>query len=54
MKAVFIALSVSIKKLERAYPTGLTAHLKTLKLKEANSPKRSREQEINSGLKSIK
>jgi hypothetical protein len=47
MKAVLrgqlIALSVSKKKLEKAYTSSLTAHLK---LKEANSPKRSRWQEI--------
>jgi hypothetical protein len=50
MKAVvrekLIALSVSKKKLERAYTSSLTAHLKALEQKEANSPKRSRQQEI--------
>jgi hypothetical protein len=50
MKAVLrgklIALSASKKKLERAYTSSLTAHLETLELKEANSPKRSRSQEI--------
>ena len=50
MKAVlrgkFIGLSASKKKLERAYITSLTAHLEALELKEANSPKRSRLQEI--------
>ena len=50
MKAVvggkLIALSVSKKKLKRAYTSSLTAHLKALKQKEANSPKRSRRQEI--------
>jgi len=50
MKAVirgkFIALSASIKKLERAYTSSLTAHLEALELKEANSLKRSRNQEI--------
>jgi hypothetical protein len=43
MKAVlrgnFIALSVSKKKLERAYTSSLTAHLKALEQKEANSHK---------------
>ena len=34
------------KKLERAYTSSLTAHLKALKQKEANSPKRSRWQEM--------
>ena len=49
MKAVlrgkFIALSVSKKKLERAYTSSLT-HLEALELKEANSPKKSRWQEM--------
>jgi transketolase len=50
MKAVLrgkpIALRVSTKKLEREYSRLLTAHLKALKQKEANTPKRSRWQEI--------
>jgi hypothetical protein len=50
MKAVLrrklIALSVSKKKLERAYTSSLTTHLKALEQKEANIPKRSRWQEI--------
>jgi hypothetical protein len=50
MKAVlrgkFIAWSASKKKLERAYTGSLRAHLEALELKEANSPKRSRWQEI--------
>jgi hypothetical protein len=50
MKAVLrgklIALSASKKKLERAYPSSLTAHLKALEQNEANSPKRNRWQEI--------
>ena len=50
MKAVLrgklIDLSTSKKKLERAYTSSLTAHLEALELKEANSPKRSRQQEI--------
>jgi hypothetical protein len=50
MKAVlrgkFIALSSTKKKLERAYTSSLTGHLKVLEQKEANSPKRSRGQEI--------
>jgi hypothetical protein len=50
MKAVLrgklIALSVSKKKLERAYTSSLTAHLEALHHKEANTPKRSRQQEI--------
>ena len=50
MKAVLretlIALSASKKKLERAYTSSLMAHLKALEEKEANSPRRSRRQEI--------
>jgi hypothetical protein len=50
MKAVLsgklIALSASKKKLERAFTSSLTAHLEPLEIKEANSPKRSRRQEI--------
>jgi hypothetical protein len=50
MKAVLrgklIVLSASRKKLERVYTSSLTAHLKALEQKEANSPKRSRGQEI--------
>ena len=50
MKAVLreklIALSAYKKKLERAYTSRLTEHLKALEQKEANTPKRSRMQEI--------
>ena len=50
MKAVLrgklIALSASKKKLKRAYTSSLIAHLKALEQKEANTPKRSRRQEI--------
>jgi hypothetical protein len=50
MKAVvrgkLIALNTSKKKLERAYTSKLTAHLKTLQHNKANTPKRSRWQEI--------
>jgi hypothetical protein len=45
-KGTLIALSVSKKKLERAYSCILTAHLKSLEQKEANTPKRSREQQV--------
>jgi hypothetical protein len=41
-----IALSASKKKLKRAYTCSLTAHSEALVLKEANSPKRIRQQEI--------
>jgi hypothetical protein len=53
-----IALSTSKKKPEKAHTRILTANLKALEQKEANSPKRSRWQEIiklraenNSGLR---
>jgi hypothetical protein len=41
-----IALSATKKKQERAYTSSLTAHLKVLEQKEANSPQRSRQQKI--------
>jgi hypothetical protein len=46
LRGNLIALSTSKKKLERAHISSLTTHLKALEQKEANSPKRSREQEI--------
>jgi hypothetical protein len=46
LRGKLIALSASKNKLERAYTSSLTAHLKVLEQKEANSPKRSRQQEI--------
>ena len=50
MKAVLreklIALSSSRKKLEIAYISNLTAQLKALEQKEADTPKKSRRQEI--------
>jgi hypothetical protein len=46
LKGKLIAMSASKKKLERAYTSSLTAHLKALEQKEANSPERSRQQEI--------
>jgi hypothetical protein len=50
MKAVLrgkvIALSASKKKQERAYTSSLTAHLKALGQREANTPKRNRWHEI--------
>jgi hypothetical protein len=39
------ALSASKKKLERAYTKRLTAHLKALEQKEANTPNRSKQWE---------
>jgi hypothetical protein len=47
MREKLIALSASKKKLERAQTSSLTTPLKALEEKEANSPKRSRWQEIN-------
>ena len=46
VKGKLIALSASKKKLERAHTNSLTAQLKALEQKEANTPKRSRWQEI--------
>jgi hypothetical protein len=46
LRGKLIALSASKKKLERAHNSSLTAHLKALVQKEANSPKRVRQQEI--------
>jgi hypothetical protein len=46
LKGKFIDLGASKKKLERAHNSSLTAHLKALEQKEANSPKRSTQQEI--------
>jgi hypothetical protein len=58
MKAVLreklIALSASKNKLERAHTSSFIAHQKPLEEKEANTPNRSRQQEISSGLKSTK
>ena len=41
----FTALNASKKKLDRGYRSSLTAQLKALEQKEANSPKRNRRQE---------
>ena len=50
MKAVLrenlIALSASIKKVERSYTISLRGHLKAIDQKEANILKRSKQQEI--------
>jgi hypothetical protein len=45
LRGKFIALSPLVKKLERSYTCNFTAHLRALEQKEANSPKRSRQQE---------
>jgi hypothetical protein len=46
LRGKLIALSASKKKVERKHTSSLTAHLKALEQKEANSPKRGRQQEI--------
>jgi hypothetical protein len=46
LRGKFIALSASKKKLERAHISSLTTHIQSLEQTEANSPKRSRWQEI--------
>jgi hypothetical protein len=46
LRGKLIPLSAYKKKLERAHTRSLTTHLKALELREANSPKRSRWQEI--------
>jgi hypothetical protein len=46
LREKLIVWSASKKKLERPYISSLTAHLKALEQKEANTPKRSRWQEI--------
>ena len=46
LKGNLIALSASKNKLERAYTSSLTAHLKALEKKEANIPMRKIWQEI--------
>jgi hypothetical protein len=46
LRGKLIALSASKKKLERPHTSSLITHLKALQQKEANSPKRSRQQEI--------
>ena len=50
MKAVlrgkFIALSTLGKKLKRSYTNNLITHLRALEQKQANSPKRTRRDEI--------
>lgn len=46
LRGKFIVLSALIKKWERSYSNNLTAYLKALKEKEANTPKRNRRKEI--------
>jgi hypothetical protein len=46
LKGKLIGMSATKNKIEIAYTSSLTAHLKALEQNEANSPKRSRRQEI--------
>ena len=46
LRGKFITLSAHIKEMEKAHIRDLTAHLKTLEKKEADSPRRSRRLEI--------
>jgi hypothetical protein len=46
VRGKLIALIASKKKLEREHTTSLKTHLNALEQKEANSPKKSRQQEI--------
>ena len=46
LRGKFIALGVYIKKVQKVHTNDLTTHMKTLEQKEANSPWRSRQQEI--------
>jgi hypothetical protein len=46
LRGKFIALSALVKKLETSYSSNLTAHLRALEQKEADSPKRRRLQKI--------
>ena len=46
LRGKLIALSASKKKLERTHTNSLTTHLNALEKKEANSPTRSRQQEL--------
>jgi hypothetical protein len=46
LRGTLIALSASKENLERVYTSSLRTHLKALEQKEANTPKRSRQQEI--------
>ena len=46
LRGKLIALNASKKKLETACPNSLTAQLKALEQKDANTPKKSKQQEI--------
>jgi hypothetical protein len=47
VRGKLISLGASKKKLKRAYTSSLTAHLKALEQKQANTSKRSRRQKIS-------
>jgi hypothetical protein len=46
LRGKLTVVSASKKRLKRAYTSSLTAYLKALEQKEANSPRRNRRQEI--------
>jgi hypothetical protein len=46
LRGKFIVLTALVKTLERFYTNNLTAHLRALEQKEANSTRRNRRQEI--------
>ena len=46
LRGKFIALSTDIKKVEKSHTHDLTAYLKALEQKEANSPRRNKQEEI--------
>jgi hypothetical protein len=46
LRGKVISLSALKKKLERSYTSNLTAYLRALEQKEANTPKRNRRQKI--------
>ena len=55
LRGKFIALSAHIKKVDKSRTSDLTAHLKALEQKGANSPRRNKQEEIMKlRLKSIK
>jgi hypothetical protein len=55
LRRKFIEMGAFIKKLERSHTSNLTAHLKALEQKQADTPKRSRKQKkkLKSRLKLI-
>jgi hypothetical protein len=53
LRGNLIALSASKKKLKRAHTSSWTTHLKSLEKKKANSPKRSRQQELRGKINQV-